>query len=115
MRVLLPAVMCCAIAMPALAESPPPDSASHPPVRAVRIDRPISVDGLLNEDVWKNDQGITSFKQRDPDQGLPPRQRSEVRIAYDDDAIYIGARLHDTAPDSVVARLARRDNDPGSD
>jgi hypothetical protein len=118
MRNLLRTLMCCAIAVPALAQAPPPATPAaepHPPVRAVRTERPISVDGVLNEDIWKHDQAITSFTQRDPDQGLPPRQRTEVRVAYDEDAIYVGARLHDTAPDSVVARLARRDNDPGSD
>jgi len=120
MRPLLRALICCAIAVPAFAQSPPPEPATapvpaHPPVRAVRTERPINVDGLLNEDVWKHEHAITSFTQRDPDQGLSPRQPSEVRIVYDDDAIYIGALLHDSAPDSVVARLARRDNDPGSD
>jgi hypothetical protein len=121
MRSFQSALLWCALASPALAQTPPaseppaPAIGSHPPVRAVRTERPINVDGLLNEDIWQHDQVVNSFTQRDPDEGLPPRQRSEVRIAYDDDAIYVGARLHDSAPDSVVARLARRDNDPGSD
>ena len=58
---------------------------------------------------------VADFTQRDPDQGVPPSQRTEVRVAYDDDAIYVGARMYDTAPDSVVARLARRDNTANSD
>ncbi len=107
MRSLLCLVLLTAFAVPALAD--------HPPVRAVRTDRPVIVDGLLDEDVWKNDQATSSFTQSDPDEGLPPRQRAEVRLAYDDDALYVAARLFDSAPDSVVARLARRDNDAASD
>jgi hypothetical protein len=93
----------------------PRANAELPPVRAVRTDRPIVVDGLLDEEVWKNDQAITNFTQEDPDQGVPPRQRTEVRVAYDDDALYVGARMYDSAPDSVVARLARRDSDARDD
>ena len=73
------------------------------------------MDGLLDDAIWNSVEATTSFTQRDPDQGQPPRQRTEVRLAYDDDALYVGARLYDTAPDSVVARLSRRDDDPGSD
>src|SRR5438128_6279835 len=51
----------------------------------------------------------SQFLEKDPDQGVAPRQKSEVRMAYDDDALYVGARLYDTAPDSIVARLSRRD------
>ena len=86
-----------------------------PPVQAARTDRPVIVDGLLDEEVWKSGTAVGDFTQRDPDQGVAPRQRTEVRIAYDDDAIYVGARMYDTAPDSVVARLARRDNSANSD
>ena len=120
MRSLVSSLLLALCASPALAQDPPAPAApapetQHPPVRAIRLDRPINVDGLLNEDVWKNGNAITSFTQRDPDQGQPPRQRTEVRIAYDDDAVYVGAKMFDSAPDSVVARLVRRDDDGGSD
>ncbi len=92
-----------------------PAWADLPPVRAVRTDRPVIIDGLLDEEVWKNEQAVSSFTQRDPDQGAPPRQRSEVRLAYDDDALYVAARMYDTAPDSIRVRLSRRDDDAGSD
>ena len=107
MRSLLIGLMLGVCAVPAFADIPP--------LRAVRANRPLVVDGLLDEEVWKNDQGITNFTQRDPDQGVPPRQKTEVRVVYDDDALYVGARLYDSAPDSVVARLARRDNSANSD
>ena len=64
---------------------------------------------------WKSDSATSAFTQSDPQQGAAPSQRTEVRVLYDDDAIYIGARMYDSRPDSIVARLSRRDNDPGSD
>ncbi len=86
-----------------------------PPLTAMRTSSPIVVDGVLDEPVWRNADLITSFKQRDPDQDAPPRQRTEARIAYDDEAIYIAAWLYDTTPDSIVARLGRRDGGVRSD
>ena len=80
-----------------------------PPVRAVRASSPITIDGALSEEVWKSDNAVTDFKQRDPDEGAPASQKSEVRVAYDEDAIYVGARLYDAHPDSIIARLTRRD------
>jgi hypothetical protein len=88
-----------------------PDSVpgSPRPVTAVRAEAPISVDGYLTEPVWGNGHAATWFRQRDPVEGAEPSQRTEVRMAYDDEALYVGARLHDTAPDSIISRLSRRD------
>ena len=92
------------------AQAPPPAPAdSLPAVRAARTAEPIVIDGDLSEPVWQNGNGVTRFRQREPVEGAEPTQRTEVRVAYDDDAIYVGARLHDTAPDSILARLSRRD------
>lgn len=93
-------------------------SAAHAdvaPIRAVRTDQPIKLDGILDEAIWKHDAPVTGFLQREPDRGVDPRQRTEVRVAFDDDALYVGARMYDTAPDSIRVRLGRRDSDPGSD
>lgn len=87
-----------------LPELPPP-----PPVQAVRVTTPIDIDGALTEAVWKEAPACTTFHQVDPLEWAPPSQRTEVRVAYDDDALYVGARMFDTAPDSIIVRLARRD------
>jgi hypothetical protein len=79
------------------------------PVRAARLAETIRVDGVLSEAVWQNGNAITDFKQRDPVEGAAPSQRTEVRLAYDDDALYVGARMFDTAPESLYVRLTRRD------
>ena len=93
------------------ASVPNPVSISGPPaeVRAIRLTVPVAIDGKLDEPVWQGSQGIGSFVQREPTEGAPPSERTVVFLAYDDEALYVGARLDDSSPDSIVARLARRD------
>jgi hypothetical protein len=78
-------------------------------VQAMRLTEPIVVDGVLSEVAWRSAVPATDFRQLDPVEGVQPSQRTEVRIAYDDDAVYVGARLFDDSPDSIYVRLARRD------
>jgi hypothetical protein len=85
------------------------------PCHATRLTTPLKLDGVLDEPVWTASPAITAFTQREPHEGAPPRQKTEVRLAYDDQALYVGARLYDTAPDSILARLSRRDNVVPSD
>jgi len=84
-------------------------------VRAVRTAEAISLDGILSETAWTTAQPVTDFTQREPVEGAPATERTEVRILYDDDALYVGARLFDSRPDSVRAQLARRDRISSSD
>jgi hypothetical protein len=84
-------------------------TASRPVITATRLAAPLDLDGKLDEQAWQNGHAVTEFKQRDPHEGQPASLPTEVRVLYDDDAIYIGARMHDTAPDSILARLTRRD------
>ncbi len=86
-----------------------------PEVRAVRVSVPIVVDGVLADAEWRGAKRINGFTQRDPDEGAEPTESTVVFIAYDDDAIYVGARLYDSAPDSIIARLDRRDADIHAD
>lgn len=83
-------------------------------VHATRIAERITVDGLLSEPVWQN-PAVTTLYQREPDEGKPATERSEIFLLYDADALYIGARLFDAAPDSIVRRLVRRDMFANSD
>ncbi len=81
----------------------------RPPVRAVRLTEPVTIDGVLSEAVWRNGEGVSGFRQRDPHEGAAASQPTEVRIAYDDDALYVGARCFDANPESLLVRLSRRD------
>lgn len=82
---------------------------------AVRINETVSIDGKLDESFWKSIQPITHFIQRDPDEGKYATEKTEVRLAFDDGALYVGARMYDSSPDSIIARLVRRDVDVTSD
>ena len=79
--------------------------------RAVRAQTEIDLDGRLDEPVWAEAPAITDFLQEDPAEGEPGTERTEFRVAYDDDAIYIGAMLYDSAP--ITTRLTRRDTGSG--
>ncbi len=82
--------------------------------QAQRLTAAVSIDGYLHEPAW-GEPGLTDFVQRDPLEGEEPTQRTEVWVAYDQSALYIAARLYDSAPDSIVRRLARRDEDTSAD
>src|SRR5690349_16458604 len=58
--------------------------------RATRTTRPPTIDGQLNEEAWSQAQVMSDFTQMDPDEGQPATERTEVRILYDDHALYVG-------------------------
>jgi hypothetical protein len=87
---------------------PVPDPNVPLTVRAVRLAAPIHVDGVLDEASWQG-PGMDRFTQREPSEGAEPTERTVVWVAYDDEALYVAARMYDAHPDSVRAVLARRD------
>jgi uncharacterized protein DUF5916 len=113
MKPLLLVVLLLAVAAPALhADSL---TVALPEVRARRMPATPNIDGSLTDAAWSGEAVNARFIQSDPDQGAPPSFATEVRVHYDDDAIYVGARMFDASPDSIVARLARRDVSANSD
>ena len=83
-------------------------------IRAVRADEPIKIDGLLKEKVWQG-KGYSGFTQSDPEDGAPATEKTVVWVAFDNKAIYVAARLFDSEPDKIIARLGRRDDFADSD
>ncbi len=79
-------------------------------VKAVKLTQRITVDGVLNESFWSIPPAVSELKQKDPNQGSVPSEKTEVWVAYDDEALYVAARLYDSSPDSIMAFLDRRDN-----
>ena len=77
--------------------------------RAVRIQTPPVIDGTFDDSVWSKAPSFTGLTQKDPDEGEPATERTEIQVAYDDDALYVAIAAHDSSPDSIVARLVRRD------
>jgi hypothetical protein len=76
---------------------------------AVRAPAPPRIDGVLDESVWQMAVPLGDFVQAEPLQGQPASQRTEVRLAYDDTAIFVGVRLHDTDPSRIVVTDTSRD------
>ena len=91
------------------------DPAAPVSAMAVRASTAIRVDGVLDEDAWQDAQPITQFWQRDPHEGEPGSERTEARMVYGDDAIYVGVRAWDSHADQIKALLTRRDEDSPSD
>lgn len=83
-------------------------------VEAQRVKGSIKVDGVLNEKVWEG-KGYSEFIQSEPVDGAPATEKTVVRVAFDDKALYISARLYDSEPDKIIGRLGRRDEFVDSD
>jgi hypothetical protein len=83
-------------------------------VLAIRLDQPVHLDGVLDEQVWQR-PSAAPLVQNDPDNGAPPRLETDWWVAYDNEALYIAARMHDDSPDSILCNLGRRDTYPASD
>ncbi len=79
-------------------------------VHAVRAASKISLDGVLNDEAWARALPESDFTQRDPVEGAKATERTELRVAYDESAIYFGVRLYDSEPPKIVRQLSRRDN-----
>ena len=94
-----------------------PGTAENPVMSAVRLPEgaSISLDGFLDEEVWQMAPVATEFTQRNPNDGQSASERTEVRILYTDTAIYVGFMAYDSAPDSIMAPLFRRDGNQPSD
>ncbi|MEO6443908.1 MAG: DUF5916 domain-containing protein [Gemmatimonadaceae bacterium] len=88
-----------------------PDSLARPTLRAVYLSGPIRIDGRLDEADWQRAVAAKEFTQARPNAGAPGSQPTEVRVLYDRDALYIGARAFDAHPDSIARQIARRDAD----
>ena len=93
------------------ARSAPAAAAAHggPEVQATRATSPIAVDGRLDEPAWEVAAPVSGFLQRDPDEGRPATEPTELRVVYDEAAVYVGVRLRDSEPARIVRQLSRRD------
>ena len=95
--------------LPLEAETPP---VLRPELEAARLDTPPVLDGEILEDpAWRGVPVETSFTQNTPDDGAPVSQRTELRVAYDADALYVAFVCHDEDPGQIVISDARRDGD----
>jgi hypothetical protein len=95
---------CLLVAAPAPADSR---------VRGVDVPRAEApapdIDGVLDDPIWHGPPTIDDFHQVYPDYGDPASERTEVWLRRDDEALYLGVRMHDSRPDLVIAKQLLRD------
>ncbi len=81
-------------------------------IKAVKINEKITIDGTLDESIWERAPVATDFIQNEPREGAPSSLRTEARVLYDQDNLYIGARLWDPNPDTAVVSELKEDFSP---
>lgn len=89
------------------ARNVPPEKAQ--PIRLARFDSEPTIDGKLNDEVWKTAAVFKDFLQTQPGENIAPAQQSEVRIGYDAKHLYFALRAWDE-PGKVRATVAKRDD-----
>ena len=82
--------------------------------RALTGDFDINLDGRIDEAVWATATPITDFTQQEPVEGAEPSERTEIRVVFDEDNLYIGAIIYDD-PEGVMAFQRQRDAWLGTD
>jgi len=78
-------------------------------VEAKKTERQITIDGKLKEVAWKEAALVDNFTQREPHEGQPATERTELRILYDEQNLYFGLVCYDSEPGKIVANEMRRD------
>ncbi len=84
-------------------------------VAASRRDSGIVLDGRVDEAAWLRAPKRTNFWQRAPHEAKPPRFKTEFRVLFDDDALYVAVRAYDPKPQLIRGLLTRRDESSSSD
>ena len=84
-------------------------------VQVIRVESPPTIDGRLDEAVWEDADVITDFHQIRPGDGVEPSEPTEVYLLYDDNALYIGARMYDSEPEQIAAPTMRHGQGLGDD
>jgi hypothetical protein len=83
-------------------------------VMAVQTETPV-VDGKFGESEWSYGGLATGFTQREPKEGVPASEKTEVYFLYDKENLYVGVACYDSQPQKVMSELAGRDNTGASD
>ena len=118
--VLLVVLSVVAASSQGVTDGPPPpvapevisrDASGRATLRAVRLTRPLTIDGRLDDAVYETVPGAGGFIQQEPNEGQPPTEKTDVWIFFDDRNIYVSARCWDSSPDRWVVNELQRDGD----
>jgi hypothetical protein len=86
------------------------DASGAVSIRAVKLASPLTVDGQLDEAVYRDVPAISDFVQNDPREGEPATEKTEVWVLFDDSTLYLVARCWESQPERMVVNEMRRDN-----
>lgn len=111
------AALALVFALVCVAAAARPAAAQEPTRRVYETRRiegaPPAIDGQVDDPAWSQVAWSGDFLEHDPHRGEAPAQRTEFKILYDDEALYVAYRAHDTEPDRISSQTTRRDWFPG--
>ncbi|MBN2408958.1 MAG: hypothetical protein JXE07_04400, partial [Candidatus Aminicenantes bacterium] len=81
---------------------------SETPVSIQRLRSPVTFDGLSEEDAWRNIQ-VLPMVMMTPNFGFPPSEKTELKVGFDDEYLWVAGRLYDREPARIQARSKKRD------
>ncbi|MBN1290681.1 MAG: carbohydrate binding family 9 domain-containing protein [Candidatus Latescibacteria bacterium] len=84
-------------------------------VKPLYITDNIRLDGSLSDDAWKAAEPVSGFTQMELVEGDPASEKTEVRVLYNENTIYIGFMCYDSDPSGIIAKQLKRDGGQGSD
>lgn len=85
-------------------------SSSLPSIRAAQLSAAPQMDGVIgDEDLWQTAEPVTGFTQTTPLDGAPATQKTEVRIGFFENMLYVGVDLYDDNPSLLITADSRRD------
>ena len=85
-----------------------PNGAQMKSLNINKLNTPPTLDGILDEPIWYEATQINDMHQVEPTEYIQPTQETLVYVYYDDESLYIGARLFDSNPDAMVANVLRQ-------
>ena len=102
-----------AVAAPAISQTQ--DDEAEKVFRAVHTETAPVIDGVLDENVWSLADAVEDFHEIQPNEYDEPSQRTQVFVLYDEDYLYVAAKLWDTEPNGVTAQILRQGSGINSD
>ncbi len=78
-------------------------------ITAIRTETRLDIDGFLDDPAWQTARFQGQFLQREPEEGAPASEKTEVGFLCDEKNLYIGVKCYDSEPDKIIAREMRRD------
>ena len=86
------------------------DAEGRVTLRAIRLERPLNLDGRLDDAIYQQVPPVSDFIQQLPDEGEPATEKTDAWVFFDDENLYVSARCWDSHPERMIANEMRRDS-----